>query len=180
MKKIGLILFAFLAMGVSVVAQNDRPRGERGGAPRMNREQMVKNMTDNQVKRLKLNKEQAAKMQVLNDSLMSATMGGFGTRQRNAPRTEMSQADRDAQRKEREVRTAKAREKYNKDVKAILTPEQYKEFEKMEKERPQQGFGGRRTNGPGGQGGPGGFGGGRPNAPGGQGGPGGFGGGRNR
>ncbi len=177
MKKIGLVLFAFLAMSVCAVAQNDRPRGERGGAPRMNREQMVKNMTDNQVKRLKLNKEQAAKMQVLNDSLMSATMGGFGTRQRNAPRSEMSQSDREAQRKDREARTAKAREKYNKEVKAILTPEQYKEFEKMEKERPQQGFGGGRR---GGQGGPNGFSGGRPNGPGGQGGPGGFGGGRNR
>ena len=170
MRKIGLILFAFLAMSVCAVAQNNRPRGERGGASRMNREQMVKSMTDNQVKRLKLNKEQAAKMLVLNDSLMSATMGGFGARQRNVPRSEMSQADREALRKEREARTAKAREKYNKEVKAILTPEQFKEFEKMEKERPQ-GFGnGRRSNAPNGQGGPGG----RPN------GPGGFGGGRNR
>lgn len=172
MKKIGLILFAFLAMSVCAVAQNEgRPRGERGGMPRMNREQMVKSMTDNQTKRLKLSKEQAAKMQVLNDTLMSSMMGGFGQRQRNTQRTEMTQAQREAQRKERTEKMNKAREQYNKGVKAILTAEQYKEFEKMQKEE-QRGFGG-----PGGQGRPGGFGGpGGQGRPGGQGGPGGFGG----
>ena len=162
MKKIGLMLFAFLAMSVCAMAQNEgRPaRGERGGMGRMNREQMVKNMTDNQVKRLKLNKEQAAKMQVLNDSLMSSMMGGFGQGQRNnTPRREMSSEDRAAQRKAMETRMTQAREKYNKGVKAILTAEQYKEFEKMQNERPQ-GFrqGGQRGQGgqgrPGGQGGP--------------------------
>lgn len=67
MKKIGLILFAFLAMSVCAMAQ----------MPNFDRGQMLKNMTDGQVERLKLNKEQAAKMLVLNDSLMSSMMSGF-------------------------------------------------------------------------------------------------------
>ena len=61
MKKIGLILFASLAMSVGAMAQ----------MPNFDRGEMLKNMTDNQAERLKLNKEQAAKMLVLNDSLMS-------------------------------------------------------------------------------------------------------------
>ncbi|MBR2359917.1 MAG: hypothetical protein IKJ42_03710 [Bacteroidaceae bacterium] len=130
MKKIGLILFASLAMSVGAMAQ----------MPNFDRSEMLKNMTNNQTERLKLNKEQAAKMLVLNDSLMSSMMGGF------TPGADMGQMDFEAMRAKME----KAREKYNKGVKALLTADQYKEFEKMQEEQRQRM----------GQGGPGGFGGG--------------------
>ena len=126
MKKIGLILFASLAMSVSAMAQ----------MPNFDRGEMLKNMTKQQVERLKLNEEQAAKMLVLNDSLMSSMMSGF------RPGADMGQVDFEAMRTKME----KAREKYTKGVKALLTEEQYKEFEKMQKEHMQR-FGG--------QGGPG-------------------------
>jgi hypothetical protein len=129
MKKIGF-LFAFLAMSVCAMAQ----------MPNFDRGEMLKNMTNNQAERLKLNKEQAAKLLVLNDSLMSSMMSGF------TPGADMGQIDFEAVRAKME----KAREKYNKGVKALLTAEQYKEFEKMQEEQRQRM----------GQGGPGGFGGG--------------------
>jgi len=121
MKKIGLILFASLAMSVGAMAQ----------MPNFDRGEMLKNMTKQQVERLKLNEEQAAKMLVLNDSLMSSMMSGF------RPGADMGQVDFEAMRAKME----KAREKYTKGVKALLTEEQYKEFEKMQKERMQR-FGG--------------------------------------
>ena len=125
-EKTWLILFLSLAMSVSAMAQMlNFYRGE-----------MLKNMTKQQVERLKLNEEQAAKMLVLNDSLMSSMMSGF------RPGADMGQVDFEAMRAKME----KAREKYTKGVKALLTEEQYKEFEKMQKERMQR-FGG--------QGGPG-------------------------
>ena len=129
MKKIGF-LFAFLAMSVCAMAQ----------MPNFDRGEMLKNKTNNQAERLKLNKEQAAKLLVLNDSLMSSMMSGF------TPGADMGQIDFEAVRAKME----KAREKYNKGVKALLTAEQYKEFEKMQEEQRQRM----------GQGGPGGFGGG--------------------
>ena len=113
MKKIGLILFASLAMSVGAMAQ----------MPNFDRGEMLKNMTKQQVERLKLNEEQAAKMLVLNDSLMSSMMSGF------RPGADMGQVDFEAMRAKME----KAREKYTKGVKALLTEEQYKEFEKMRK-----------------------------------------------
>ena len=93
-----------------------------------------------QVERLKLNKDQAAKMQALNDTLMSSMMGGF------TPGADPGQMDFEAMRANME----KAREKYNKGVKALLTADQYKEFEKMQEEQ-RQGFGG---GAPGGSGAP--------------------------
>lgn len=126
MRKIGLILFASLAMSVSAMAQ----------MPNFDRGEILKNMTKQQVERLKLNEEQAAKMLVLNDSLMSSMMSGF------RPGADMGQVDFEAMRAKME----KARDKYTKGVKALLTEEQYKEFEKMQKEHMQR-FGG--------QGGPG-------------------------
>ena len=71
---------------------------------------------------------------------MSSMMSGF------TPGADMGQIDFEAVRAKME----KAREKYNKGVKALLTAEQYKEFEKMQEEQRQRM----------GQGGPGGFGGG--------------------
>lgn len=123
MKKKGLILFAALAMSVSAMAQN--------GMPEFNKEQMLKMMTDRQTERLKLDKAQATKMLVLNDSLMSTMMSGF------KPGADMGQVDFEAMRAKME----KAREKYNKGVKALLTADQYKEFEKMQEEQ-RRGFGG--------------------------------------
>ncbi len=174
MKKIGLILFAFLAMTFSAVAQDNGERRARREGPRMNKEQMVENMTKRQVERLKLTKEQTDQMKVLNEALVTEMMANNPGRQVRtesaATRRQMTSEQREAARKEREKRTTEMQSNYAKKVKAVLTPEQFAEFEKMQKERPQ----GRNQNGRrGGQGGPRGGQGGGP-----RGGQGGFGGGR--
>ena len=78
MKKLGLILFAFMAMCACVMAQEQgagRQRGQRAnGMPQFNKEQMVKMMTDRQVERLKLTDEQTAQMKVLNEALITEMM----------------------------------------------------------------------------------------------------------
>ena len=136
MKKIGLILFALMLMSVGAVAQQNAGGRERR-APRMDKATMVKRMTDNQVKRLKLTKEQTEQMNVLNEAYVTEMMAQGPQRNDSIPRREMSREERDAQRKAREARMNEMRNNYVTLAKAILTPEQFKEFEKMQKERPQ-------------------------------------------
>lgn len=154
MKKIGLILFAFLAMTFSAMAQDNGERRERRGGQRMNKEQMVERMTQRQVERLKLTKEQTAQMKVLNESLVTEMMAGRTERPNrndsNASR-QMSREERDSVRQAREKRMTEMQNNYVTLVKAVLTPEQFTEFEKMQKERPQGRFGGPRDGQRGGQ-----------------------------
>ena len=132
MKKIGLILFALMLMSVGAVAQQNAGGRERR-APRMDKATMVKRMTDNQVKRLKLTKEQTEQMNVLNEAYVTEMMAQGPQRNDSIPRREMSREERDAQRKAREARMNEMRNNYVTLAKAILTPEQFKEFEKMQK-----------------------------------------------
>lgn len=158
MKKIGLILFAFLAMSVCAMAQDEgRQRGQRQGRmPRFNKEQMVKNMTDRQVERLKLTDEQTAQMKVLNEALVTEMMSQRPQMGKpGEPRQELTREEREKMRAEREKKMTEMQNNYVTLVKAVLSEEQFAEFEKMQKERPQ-GF--RQGQGPrdrqGGQGGP--------------------------
>ena len=157
MKKIGLVLFAFLAMSVVALAQDDNRRGmRRANAPRMNKEQMVENMTKRQVERLKLTDEQAAKMKELNGTLVNGMMGERSqsadvSKGKDAEKNRvLTREEREERRKQREAQTEEARKNYMKSAKAILTPEQYAEFEKMQKEQQQRQ--GRRGQGNRGQG----------------------------
>lgn len=150
MKKFGLIMFAFLAMSVCVMAQDEnRQRGERQGRmPRFNKEQMVKSMTDRQVERLKLTEKQVEQMKVLNEALVTEMMSQRPQMgQPGEARKEMTAEEREKMRAEREKKMTEMQNNYVTLVKAVLTEEQFTEFEKMQKERPQgfrQGQGGPR------------------------------------
>lgn len=143
MKKIGLILFALMLMSVGAAAQQNAGGRERRG-PRMDKATMVERMTDRQVKRLKLTEDQTAQMKVLNEALVTEMMSQAPQRNDSVPRREMSREEREAQRKAREARMEEMRNNYVTLAKAILTPEQFAEFEKMQKERPQGRPGGPR------------------------------------
>lgn len=160
MKKLGLILFAFMAMCACVMAQEQgagRQRGQRAnGMPQFNKEQMVKMMTDRQVERLKLTDEQTAQMKVLNEALITEMMNQRPQMGNPQAFQEMTPEELEKMRKEREKKLTEMQNNYITLVKVVLTEEQFSEFEKMQKERPQ-GFG--QGNRPGGQGRPrGGFG----------------------
>lgn len=140
MKKLGLILFAFLAMSVCAMAQDEgRQRGQRQGRmPRFNKEQMVKNMTDRQVERLKLTDEQTAQMKVLNEALVTEMMSQRSQMDNpDEPRQELTREEREKMRAEREKKMTEMQNNYMTLVKAVLSEEQFAEFEKMQKERPQ-------------------------------------------
>ena len=183
MKKLGLMLFAFLAMSMCAIAQNfggddfggqgfggqgfggqdfggqgfggqgfggmgmgmgmGGQRANGGAMPQFNKEQLVKNMTDRQVERLKLTPEQTEQMKVLNDALMTERMNQFTQQMGNgAQRPEiqnMKPEDFEKMRQEREKKLAEMQNNYVTLVKVILTEEQFVEFEKMQKERPQMG-----------------------------------------
>lgn len=136
MRKIGLILVAFLLMSVGAVAQQNAGNRERR-APRMDKATMVERMTERQVKRLKLTEKQVEQMKVLNEALVTEMMAGATPQRDSIPRREQTREQREAQRKAREARMEEMRNNYVTLVKAVLTPEQFVEFEKMQKERPQ-------------------------------------------
>ena len=151
MKKIGMIMFALLLMSVGAIAQNEQRRAPQ--MPRMDKKAMVENMTKRQVERLKLTDEQTAQMKVLNEALVTEMMAGRPQMNDSVPRKELSREELEAQRKVREKRMEEMRNNYVTLTKASLTPEQFVEFEKMQKERPQgmgrpQGQGNRRPGGP--------------------------------
>lgn len=151
MKKLGLMLLAFVTMMAGASAQeNAERRGERRG-PRMDKETMIARMTERQVKQLSLDEAQAEQMKVLNaeyfaqlEELMRA--GRPEPNDSVAPK-EMSREEQEAFRKELDAKTAAVREGYLAKVKEVLTPEQYEKFEKMEKERPRGGRPGGRPDG---------------------------------
>ena len=133
MKKLGLILFAFLAMSVCALAQGQgegRQRGQRsGGMPGFNKEQMVKSMTDRQKDRLKLTDKQVEQMKVLNESLVTEMMKQRPQMVNPQERQQMTSEEREKQRKEREKKMTEMQNNYVTLVKAVLTEDQFKEFE---------------------------------------------------
>ena len=183
MKKLGLMLFAFLAMSMCAIAQNfggddfggqgfggqgfggqdfggqgfggqgfggmgmgmgmGGQRANGGAMPQFNKEQLVKNMTDRQVERLKLTPEQTEQMMVFNDALMTERMNQFPQQMGNGAQRldfqNMKPEDFEKMRQEREKKLAEMQNNYVTLVKVILTEEQFVEFEKMQKERPQMG-----------------------------------------
>lgn len=115
MKKIGLLLTALLM--VCGVAMAQGPRGDRNRDPKQRAEQMTEQMT----KDYSLTDDQKEKVKALNLD-MSQKM------------SEISGDDREA----RQAKMQEIRQGYNKELKGVLTDEQYKKYEKAEKERSQR------------------------------------------
>ncbi len=151
MKKIGILLVAFLLVaGISSAQERgggDRPSksgpqgGPRGDRPQFNPEEMVKRQTQRLVEELKLNKDQEAKVLAINKKY---------TEKRPFDFAKMRDASDEERAKMREE-MMKIQAERNKEIRAVLTPEQAKIFDENQKKREEM-----RRNG----GGSGGFGGG--------------------
>jgi Spy/CpxP family protein refolding chaperone len=151
MKKIGILLVAFLLVaGISYAQERgggDRPSksmpqgGPRGDRPQMNPEEMIKRQTQRLVDELKLNKDQEAKVLAINKKY---------TEKRPFDFAKMRDASDEERAKMREE-MLKIQAERNKEIRAVLTPEQAKIFDENQKKREEM-----RRNG----GGSGGFGGG--------------------
>lgn len=126
MKKAALMLIAVFALSFASIAQNQGPRN-------FDPKEMAKRQTEELTKQLDLNKDQQKKVLELNEKYankMSEMRNGGG--------------DREAMRE----KMTKMREEQNKEMKKILTEDQYKKYEKYLEER-------RSRRGQGGPGGPG-------------------------
>ncbi len=151
MKRIGILLVAFLLVAIISNAQErgsgERPSksgsqsGPRGDRPQMNPEEMIKRQTKRLVDELKLNKDQEAKVLAINKKY---------TEKRPFDFAKMRDASDEERAKMREE-MMKVQAERNKEIRAVLTPEQAKIFDENQKKREEM-----RRNG----GGSGGFGGG--------------------
>ena len=175
MKRIVMMMAAAVLMGTAAMAQ-----GNNGQRPQIDRTEMIKQRTDQMVEKYKLNETQAKQLLELNTKnadLMGrgmgmGRMGGQGGRRgggqgapqmgggQGAPQmggggfqmTDEMRAQFEEMRKQREEN----QKKYDAELEKILTPEQFKSYQKdMEEQRAQRGrgMGGRRGGGaPGGAG----------------------------
>ena len=169
------MMAATVLMGTTAMAQ-----GNNGQRPQIDRTEMIKQRTDQMVEKYKLNETQAKQLLELNTQnaeLMGrgmgmGRMGGQGGRRgggqgapqmgggQGAPQmggggfqmTDEMRAQFEEMRKQREEN----QKKYDAELEKILTPEQFKSYQKdMEEQRAQRGrgMGGRRGGGaPGGAG----------------------------
>ncbi len=147
MKKFGIILIVFLFTTGITFAQ-ERGGGERpskgapapgGGRQQMNPEEMLKRQTQRLVEDLKLNKDQEAKVSAINKKYADKNPGGW---------QKMRDASDEERTKFREE-MKKVNEEKNKEIKALLTADQIKLFDEMQKKREEA-----RKNNPGGNWGP--------------------------
>ena len=175
MKRIVMMMAATVLMSTAAMAQ-----GNNGQRPQIDRTEMIKQRTDQMVEKYKLNETQAKQLLELNTKnadLMGrgmgmGRMGGQGGRRgggqgapqmgggQGAPQmggggfqmTDEMRAQFEEMRKQREEN----QKKYDAELEKILTPEQFKSYQKdMEEQRAQRGrgMGGRRGGGaPGGAG----------------------------
>jgi len=147
MKKFGIILIVFL-FATGITFAQERGGGERpskgapapgGGRQQMNPEEMLKRQTQRLVEDLKLNKDQEAKVSVINKKYMDKNSGGW---------QKMRDASDEERTKFREE-MKKINDEKNKEIKALLTADQIKLFDEMQKKREEA-----RKNNPGGNWGP--------------------------
>ena len=154
MKKLGVLLVVLLFVSGITYAQ-ERGSGERpskaveqgkagagrGGRPQMNPEEMIKRQTQRLVDELKLTKEQEAKVTAINKKYMDMQSGN-----RNKIR---DASDEEIQKMRDEMQKNQAEK--NKEIKAVLTPEQVKLFdENLKKREAMRNSGQPRTGAPGG------------------------------
>ena len=172
MKRFVMIMTAAVLMGTTAMAQ-----GNNGQRPQFDRTEMIKQRTDQMVEKYKLNETQAKQLLELNTKNAEAMgpmmgmgrmgggrPGGMGGRRgggqagqggQGAPQmggggfqmTEEQRAQFEEMRKQREEN----QKKYEAELEKILTPEQFKSYQKdMEEQRAQRGR--RGMGGPGGGG----------------------------
>ena len=172
MKRFFLMITAVVLMGTTAVAQDNN-----GQRPQFDRTEMIKQRTDAMVEKYKLNADQAKQLLELNTKnaetmgpgmgmgrMGGGRPGGMGGRRgggqagqggQGAPQmggggfqmTEEQRAQFEEMRKQREEN----QKKYEAELEKILTPEQFKSYQKdMEEQRAQRGR--RGMGGPGGGG----------------------------
>jgi Spy/CpxP family protein refolding chaperone len=135
MKKLGVLIVVLVFVAGTTFAQErgggQRPsRTEQGrpggqGRPQMNPEEMVKRQTARLVEELKLNKDQEAKVLAINKKYMEKNSFDW---------SKMRDASDDERTKMREEMT-KVQNERNKEIKAVLTPDQVKLFDENLKKR---------------------------------------------
>jgi hypothetical protein len=148
MKKLGILLVVLLFVSGITYAQergsSERPSktaGQSGERPKMNPEEMVKRQTQRLVEELKLTKDQEAKVTAINKKYMDKQTGD---------RSKMRTAT-DEERTKMFAEMKKNQDEKNKEIKAVLTPEQVKVFdEKLKKQEQMRKSGQGRPEGPGG------------------------------
>lgn len=151
MKKFGVMLVVLLFISGITYAQGresgerpskaveqGKPGAVRGDRAQMNPEEMIKLQTQRLVKELTLNKDQEAKVTVINKKYMEKQFADF---------SKMRDASDEERTKMREART-KVQEEKNKEIKSVLTAEQIKLFDETLKKREEM-----RKNGQGRMGG---------------------------
>ena len=165
MKRMFLALVAIMTM-TAAMAQGDNQQGRRERR-QFDRTEMIKNRTDDAVKKYGLNEEQAAKLLELNTKYadtMGRRMGGQRGGRRGGARpapnfgggdngggmgqrpemTEEMKAQMEKMRKEREEAT----KKYEAELQTIMTEDQFKAYKADQKQRQREGgrrMGGRRN-----------------------------------
>jgi len=173
MKKAVLALVAMMTM-TAAMAQGDNQRGD-ANRRKMNKTEMIKNRTDETVKKYGLNDEQAAKLLELNTKfadVMGPGMrgpggrgprGNGGARPRpdgNTAATQQAQTDGNQkgnrpemteemkeQMKAQRQKRQEAMKKYDTELQAIMTADQYKAYKADQEKRMKEGRGrGQRRN----------------------------------
>ena len=151
MKKLG-VLFVILLLVSGITYAQGRGGGERpsktmpqggpgagrGDRPQMNPEEMIKRQTQRLVEELKLTKDQEAKVLAINKKYQGKQSFDW---------SKMRDASDEERTKMREEMT-KVQTERNKEIRAILTPEQAKLFDENQKKREEM-----RKNGQGRMGG---------------------------
>lgn len=150
MKRFGVLLVVLLLVAGITNAQErgggERPSktapqgGPRGTRPQMNPEEMVKRQTQRLVDELKLTKEQEAKVTAINKKYMEKRPVDF-SKMRDAS---------DEERKKMFEEMRKSQQEKNKEIRAVLTPEQAKIFDENQKKREEMRRNGQRQGGFGG------------------------------
>ena len=137
MKKLStLLLIILFAVGYNFAQEPERGGGERpskeagkggqrgpGGRQQMNPEEMLKRQNQRLVDELKLNKDQEAKVSVINKKYMDKNTGSWG-KMRDAS---------DEERKTFREQMRKVNDEKNKEIKALLSADQIKLFDEMQK-----------------------------------------------
>ena len=149
MKRMILALVAIMTM-TAAMAQGDNQQGRRERR-QFDRTEMIKNRTDDAVKKYGLNEEQAAKLLELNTKYADTPRpnfgGGDGQGAQQGQRPEMTEemkAQMEKMRKEREEAT----KKYEAELQTIMTEDQFKAYKADQEKRQREGgrrMGGRRN-----------------------------------
>jgi Spy/CpxP family protein refolding chaperone len=149
MKKLVVLIVMFLIVSGITFAQErgdgQRPSkttqqsgpGARGNRPQMDPEQMVQRQTQRMVEELKLNKDQEAKVLAINKKYME---------KQSVDWSKMRDAS-DAERAKMRETMMKVQAEKNKEIKALLTPDQVKLFDEAQKKREEMMKNGQRRMG---------------------------------